>query len=122
MFLGLRTVSYHTPDLEKGKKWYSELLGFEPYFAEPFYVGFNVGGYELGLLPDSEFGAPGVGGATPFWGVPNAEAAYRKLLEHGAKPQCPVKDVGSGIMIASVFDPFGNVIGIIENPHFKLPD
>lgn len=122
MFLGLRTALYLTPDLDRGREWYSKVLGFEPYFSEPFYVGFNVGGYELGLLPDSEFGATGAGGATPFWGVTDAEAALKTLLDHGAKLQTEAKDVGGGIKVGSVIDPFGNVIGIIENPHFKLPD
>ena len=51
-FLGLRTAIYHAPDLAKAKSWYSRILGIEPYFDQPFYVGFNVGGYELGLDPD----------------------------------------------------------------------
>src|SRR5262245_34316225 len=51
-FLGLRTAIYHGPDLAKGKAWYSKVLGIEPYFDQPFYVGFNIGGYELGLDPD----------------------------------------------------------------------
>jgi catechol 2,3-dioxygenase-like lactoylglutathione lyase family enzyme len=54
MFLGLRTVIYPAPDLAASKAWYTALLGVEPYFDEPFYVGFDVGGYELGLNPDNE--------------------------------------------------------------------
>jgi hypothetical protein len=33
-----------------------------------------------------------------------------------------VQDVEEGILLASVLDPFGNVFGIIENPHFSLED
>jgi predicted enzyme related to lactoylglutathione lyase len=121
MFLGLRTALYHTPDLDRAKKWYAQILEVEPYFDQPFYVGFNIGGFELGLVPDSEYGTPGPGGTAPFWGVANADAEYKRLLEKGAKSHSPVKDVGEGIKVASVLDPFGNVIGIIENPHFKLP-
>lgn len=51
-FLGLRTAIYHAPDLAQAKSWYSKILGIEPYFDQPFYVGFNVGGYELGLESD----------------------------------------------------------------------
>ena len=51
MFLGLRTAIYHVSDIDKGKHWYSEVLGVQPYFDQPFYVGFNVSGYELGLQP-----------------------------------------------------------------------
>jgi predicted enzyme related to lactoylglutathione lyase len=121
MFLGLRTAVYHTPDLDRAKTWYAHLLETEPYFAEPFYVGFNIGGYELGLVPDSEYGPPGPGGSAAFWGVAYADVAYKRLLERGAKSHSAVKDVGGGIKVATVLDPFGNIIGIIENPNFKLP-
>jgi predicted enzyme related to lactoylglutathione lyase len=56
-----------------------------------------------------------------FWGVADADAAYQRLLERGAKAHSPVKEVGGGIKVATVLDPFGNIIGIIENPHFQLP-
>lgn len=52
-FLGLRTSIYHVTDISKAKEWYSAVLEIEPYFNEPFYVGFNVGGFELGLDPDT---------------------------------------------------------------------
>ena len=53
LLLGLRTIIYPAPDLETAKEWWCNFLGYEPYFDEPFYVGFNVEGYELGLLPDA---------------------------------------------------------------------
>ena len=53
MFLGLRTAIYHVDDIAKGKAWYAQVLGIEPYFDQPFYVGFNAGGYELGLQPSA---------------------------------------------------------------------
>lgn len=121
MFLGLRTVAYQVDDLEKGKKWYSDVLGFEPYFDEPFYVGFNVGGFELGLLPREGEAPRDVGGVTAYWGVDDIDAAMTKLLELGPTAHTDVEDVGDGIRVASVIDPFGNVLGVIENPHFKLP-
>jgi predicted enzyme related to lactoylglutathione lyase len=119
MIQGLRTVIYPTPDLAKGKAWYSEVVGHGPYFDEPFYVGFNVGGFELGLVPD---GQPGAAGAQAFWGVPDAAAELARLVALGAEVHEPVKDVGGGIKVASVRDPFGNRFGIIENPHFKPED
>jgi predicted enzyme related to lactoylglutathione lyase len=119
MIQGLRTVIYPTPDLAKGKAWYSEVLGHGPYFDEPFYVGFNVGGFELGLVPD---GQPSAAGAQAFWGVPDAAAELARLVALGAEVHEPVKDVGGGIKVASVRDPFGNRFGIIENPHFKPED
>lgn len=120
-FRGLRTAIYCTPDLERAKAWYTRVLGTEPYFDEPFYVGFNVAGYELGLVPDDEGASAGPGGTTVYWGVPNAAAAQVRLLDLGARPHEPVQDVGGGILLATVYDPFGNLFGVIENPHFQLP-
>jgi predicted enzyme related to lactoylglutathione lyase len=120
-FLGLRTVIYHAPDLEKAKTWYAKALGIEPYFDQPFYVGFNVGGYELGLDPDAATTPGRNGGAVAYWGVNNAEESLRRLVSLGATERSAVQEVGEGIRVATVLDPFGNIFGIIENPHFKLP-
>ena len=121
MFLGLRTVIYKVGDLARAKGWYGKALGIDPYFDEPFYVGFNVGGYELGLDPDTSSGAPGAAGGLAYWGVENVEAALAHLVASGAEPHAAVQDVGGGIRVASVRDPFGNLFGIIENPNFRLP-
>jgi predicted enzyme related to lactoylglutathione lyase len=113
--LGLRTAIYPAPDLARAKAWYAQVLERAPYFDEPYYVGFEVGGFELGLLPDA---APGVTGPQPLWGVADCEAACARLLLLGATALEPVKDVGGGIKVAAVIDPFGNRLGIIENPFF----
>jgi len=115
MLLGLRTVVYYVDDIKKARDWYSSVVG-RPYFDEPFYVGFNVGGFELGLHPDE--GRTKGEGHIAYWGVDNCEAALTKLLALGAVEHEAVQDVGSGIKVATVKDPFGNVLGIIENPHF----
>jgi len=115
MLLGLRTAIYLTPDIVAGKLWYTKVLGFPPYFDQPFYVGFNVGGFELGLTPD------GKAAAGAYWGVKDIEAVLARLLELGAEPRTDIQDVGEGIRVADVLDPWGNVFGIIENPNFKLP-
>jgi predicted enzyme related to lactoylglutathione lyase len=117
MFLGLRTAIYPAPDLAAAKAWYASVLGIAPYFDKPFYVGFSVGGFELGLVPDA---TPGTSGPQPLWGVATIEAAHSRLLELGALALGPVSDVGGGIKVAAVQDPFGNRLGIIENPNFKL--
>lgn len=117
--LGLRTVIYHVPDLQRAKEWYSAAFGVTPYFDEPFYVGFNVGGYELGLDPDTKGVKPGPGGSVAYWGVPNADRALARFQKAGATVRSAVHDVGDGIRVASVADPFGNIIGLIENPHFS---
>jgi predicted enzyme related to lactoylglutathione lyase len=116
MILGLRTAIYPVDDLAAAKHWYSQVVGEAPYFDQPFYVGFSIGGFELGLIPD---GVPGVAGAQPLWGVQNAEEALAKLLLLGAKLLEPATDVGDGIKVGAVMDPFGNRLGIIENPHFN---
>jgi predicted enzyme related to lactoylglutathione lyase len=117
-FLGLRTACYPVTDLAKAKAWYSAVLGIAPYFDEPFYVGFNVGGFELGLDPDTSEVKPAAAGALVYWGVESAERAWARLLELGATPASPVREVGGGIKVATVKDPFGNLFGLIENPHF----
>ncbi|QIX61695.1 VOC family protein [Hymenobacter sp. BT18] len=118
MLLGLRTIVYTASNLPEAVAWYRAVLGEEPYFNEPFYAGFNVGGYELGLIPD---GPTGTGGQVAYWGVPDAEAAFARLLALGATPHEAVHDVGGGILLGTVLDPFANVLGIIQNPHFQLP-
>ena len=117
MFLGLRTVIYHAPDLTKAKAWYAAAFGVAPYFDQPFYVGFQIGGFELGLDPDVARVSVG-NNAVAYWGVEDIDALYAHLLAHGAEPRDPVKDVGHDIKVAKVADPFGNVIGLIQNPHF----
>ena len=118
MFQGLRTVIYHVDDLQKAKEWYSNVLGFKPYFDEPFYVGFNVGGFELGLDPDMKSISKG-NNVVAYWGVKDAKASYQRIQELGAKKHSDPHEVGGGIIVATVTDPYGNVFGIIENPHFK---
>ncbi len=118
MFLGLRTVIYPAPDLARSKAWYSGLLGLEPYFDQPFYVGYQVAGYELALDPHADVAT----GPVTYWGVADAQRALDVLLRAGAAPHSEgVLDVGDSIRTATVLDPAGSIIGVIENPHFKLP-
>ena len=115
MILGLRTALYPAPDLAKGKAFYTAVLGKEPYFDQPFYVGYSVGGFELGLVPDA---TPGADGNCSYWGVADCAVEHARIIALGAKPLEPVTDVGDGIKVATVLDPFGNKLGLIENPHF----
>ena len=116
-FLGLRTVIYPAVDLAATKDWYARALGFPPYFDQPFYVGFNVGGYELGLDPHA---VAGENGQQMYWGVADMHAAINHLQSLGATILHAVQAVGEGILVAMVRDPFGNALGVIENPHFSL--
>ncbi len=115
---GLATVIYPTPDLARAKAWYAEAFRQQPYFDQPFYVGFEIAGYELGLVPDE--GRPGAQGGVAYWRADNLEAAVAHFLSCGATMVSEAKDVGDGIKVATVADPFGNSIGLIENPHFDL--
>ena len=117
--LGLATVIYPVTDLARAKAWYAKAFGTPPYFDEPFYVGFNIAGYELGLVPDE--GRPGPEGGVAYWRVGEIDAAVATFVAAGATIVSEAKDVGDGIKVATVADPFGNAIGIIENPHFALP-
>jgi predicted enzyme related to lactoylglutathione lyase len=116
--LGLRTAIYHVPDLARAREWYRRAFEIDPYFDEPFYVGFNIGGYELGLDPNPEAGKPGPGGVVAYWGVKDIDAAVRHFTSAGGVVTHAVQDVGEGIKVATIGDPFGNQIGLIENPHF----
>ena len=112
--LGLRTVIYPSADVKADKDWWSRRLGIEPYFDQPFYVGFNVGGYELGLLPDATVDE----GALVYWGVEDVATAIQEALENGAVEHTPATDVGDGIVTATVRAPNSTILGFIYNPHF----
>ena len=120
MLLGLRTVIYKAPDLARAKAWYREVFELEPYFDEPFYAGFNVGGFELGLDPDGGETGPGPGGTVAYWGVTSLFRTIRRVESKGVEVVSPLRDVGGGILVATIRDPFGNLLGLIENPHFVL--
>jgi predicted enzyme related to lactoylglutathione lyase len=115
---GLRTAIYAVDDIAHAKEWYTKAFGVEPYFDEPYYVGFNIGGFELGLDPNAK--SRGAGGSVTYWGVDNADEAVAQLVAAGATVSSVVNEVGEGIKVAIVLDPFGNQIGIIENPNFDV--
>lgn len=121
MFLGLRTVKYDVQDIAKAKEWYGKVFGVQPYFDEPaYYVGYNIGGYELGLVPEPKAATKRDSAGVAYWGVEDIHDAYKRLLDLGATSISDVQDVGGGILVAEVRDPFGNVLGVIYNPHFKV--
>lgn len=117
MLEGLRTAIYSANDMDAARGWYTRMLGYGPYFDEPFYTGFDVGGHELGIQPadDARLSPEGV---TVHWGVGEIEGAYRALLSIGATENEPPSGIGGGVKVATVLDPFSNVLGIIENLGF----
>jgi catechol 2,3-dioxygenase-like lactoylglutathione lyase family enzyme len=120
MFQGLRTVIYGVPNIETAKKWYAAVLGFDLYFDEPYYVGFNVGGFELGLNPNATTSTKASAGVIAYWGVENIEAEYERLLSLGAIEHEAVQDVGKGILVGTVLDPFGSIVRLNRNPEFEI--
>jgi lactoylglutathione lyase len=113
--LGLRTTIYKVNNLSEAKKWYSTAFGIAPYFDEPFYVGFTIGGYELGLLPENSIKGNNI---LTYWGVENINEAYSFFLSIGATSVEAPRNVGEGIIVCAVKDPWENVIGLIYNPRF----
>ncbi len=123
MFRGLATVSFWVADLTTAKRWYTELLGIEPYFERPGYAEFRIGDYqhELGLIDRRYAPDPSVAssaGAIVYWHVDDVSTMLAKLLSMGAKEHQPRTDRGNGFITASVVDPFGNILGVMNNPHY----
>jgi predicted enzyme related to lactoylglutathione lyase len=118
-FSGLRTCIYLVHELERATVWYSKVFDTEPYFKEPFYVGFNIGGYELGLQPEEKKGNKADSVLT-YWGVEDVEKTFSRLIQAGATEHSAPQNVGGEIVVASVKDPWDNVVGIIFNPGFKI--
>lgn len=119
--LGLRTTIYKVSDLTEAKSWYTKAFNIEPYFDEPFYVGFNIKGFELGLLPEEQQTLKGEN-ILSYWGVEDIQNTYDQLIKLGATMHEAPNNVGGELMVASVYDPWNNIIGIIYNPYFKLPE
>jgi predicted enzyme related to lactoylglutathione lyase len=109
---GLRTIIYPVRDLAKAKALYSRLLGVEPAMDEPYYVGFDVAGQDAGLDPQGH--RKGMTGPVGYWHVDDIQASLKALLDAGATLQQEVRDVGGGKLTATVQDPDGNVIGLLQ--------
>ena len=115
--LGLRTTIYKVSNIKEAKTWYTKAFKTEPYFDEPYYVGFNIGGYELGLQPDNVEKGENV---MSYWGVEDIHSEYDRLLSLGAIEHEKPMNVGGELMVCSVKDLWGNIIGLIYNPYFKV--
>jgi predicted enzyme related to lactoylglutathione lyase/uncharacterized protein YndB with AHSA1/START domain len=118
LMAGLRTLVFDVNDLAAAKRFYAQVLGQPPYFDQPFYVGFDVGGYELGLRPAEGARGPGAGGATAYLDAEDVDAAVARFVALGGRVREAAEDVGGGVRTASVVDPFGNVLGFVHNPGF----
>lgn len=120
--LGLRTCIYMVADLNAAKDWYAAAFETQPYFDEPFYVGFDIGGFELGLLPEKNPTTEKPETVRTYWGVEDIETVYQKLLGLGATEDEAPHSVGGPLLVATVKDPWGNLVGLIYNPVFKIKE
>lgn len=108
----MQTVIYPVKDLAAAKQLYQKLLGVDPYMDSSYYVGFNVDGQDVGLDPNGH--ENGMSGPIGYWHVDDIETTLKALLDAGAQEKQPVRDVGGGKLIATVQDPDGNVVGILQ--------
>lgn len=115
--LGLRTVCYTVDNMEEARRWYEQAFGTAPYFVESFYTGFDIGGYELGLMPRES--TDNGNNTITYWGVDHIQETFQHLLASGARVHEEPHSVGGPLMVASVLDPWNNVVGLIYNPTFK---
>lgn len=127
MLRGLTTIRYHADDLAAAKRWYSELLGIAPYFERPEYIEFRLGDYqhELGILDRRYYPAEATGGPRPdpvgtviYWHIDDVAATVKRLLALGAREFEAIREFGAGFIGAAVIDPFGNILGVMQNPHY----
>jgi predicted enzyme related to lactoylglutathione lyase len=114
MTIGIKTVVYPIRDLAAAKALYSALLGVPPHTDEPYYVGFTAGDQEIGLDPNGH--AQGITGPVAYTQVADINQTLDALQAAGAQPQRPVTNVGGGRLIATVTDPDGNPIGLLQDP------
>ncbi|MGN7821362.1 VOC family protein [Chitinophaga sp. 22536] len=120
---GVATISFYAADHEAAKQWYTQLLGMAPYFDVPGYAEFRIGDYqhELGII-DSRYAPPGAtngpAGAVLYWHTDDLKGTLDKLIALGATEYQPITERGHGFVTASVTDPFGNILGIMYNPHY----
>lgn len=114
MTSGLETVIIPVKDLDAAKQLYGGLFGATPYVDQPYYVAFNVNGQDVGLDPNGH--GKGMTGPVAYWRVDDIKERLEALLATGAEAQQPINDVGGGRLIATVKDPDGNVIGLLQDP------
>ena len=111
---GIKTVLHPVSDLEAAKKVYTALLGIEPQADSSYYVGYDVAGQHIGLVPNG--GPQGMTSPVAYWHVPDIEAKLAEVTAAGASVNEPAHDVGGGRLVATVTDPDGNVLGLLQDP------
>jgi predicted enzyme related to lactoylglutathione lyase len=110
---GVKTLLHPVSDLAAAKAVYAALLGVQPQTDEPYYVGFEAEGQQVGLVPDN--GSQGMTSPVAYWHVPDIEAKLAEVTAAGATVQEPAHDVGGGRLVATIADPDGNVLGLLQD-------
>ena len=110
---GIKIVLHPVTDLAKAKAVYTALLGAPPQADAPYYVGYDVAGQHIGLVPGG--GPQGMTSPVAYWHVPDIEAKLAEVTAAGATVKEPALDVGGGRLVATVTDPDGNVLGLIQD-------
>jgi predicted enzyme related to lactoylglutathione lyase len=110
---GIKTVLHPVSDLATAKAVYVALLGVPPQTDSPYYVGFEAAGQQIGLVPRG--GAQSMTSPVAYWHVPDIEAKLAEVTAAGATVKEPVRDVGGGRLVATVTDPDGNVLGLLQD-------
>ena len=108
---GITIVLHPVSDLETAKAVYTALLGLPPQADSPYYVGFDVAGQHIGLVP----GGGGMTSPVAYWHVPDIEAKLAEVVAAGATVKEAPRNVGGGRLVATVTDPDGNVLGLLQD-------
>ena len=111
---GITILTYPVKDVAQAKKLYNKLLGVEPYVDSAYYVGYKVGNHEIGLVPNGH--QQGMTGPLPYFDVSDIKSTLKSLVEAGAQVQQEARDVGGGLLVASVKDKDGNITGLRQAP------
>jgi predicted enzyme related to lactoylglutathione lyase len=111
---GIKTVLHPVTDLAASKAVYTALLGVPPSSDAPYYVGYEVEGQQIGLVPNAS--AQGMTSPIAYWHVSDIEAKLAEVAAAGAKVKESPRDVGGGRLVATFTDPDGNVLGLLQDP------
>jgi predicted enzyme related to lactoylglutathione lyase len=110
---GIKTVLHPVSDLAKAKAVYAALIGVPPQTDGSYYAGFDVEGQHIGLVPGG--GPQGMTSPVAYWHVPDIESKLAEVIAAGAPVKEPAHDVGAGRLVATVSDPDGNVLGLLQD-------
>ena len=110
---GIKTVLHPVSDLARSKALYAALVGAPPQADSPYYVGFDVADQHIGLVPGG--GPQGMSSPVTYWHVPDLEATLAEVTAAGATVKEAAHDVGGGRLVATITDPDGNVLGLLQD-------